>query len=71
MNQDKIVMKGEVVKKLPDFRFRVLTEYGNEILAYSSGNMKKRKKAIQPGDTVVVEVSVYDMQRGRLVDVIS
>jgi translation initiation factor IF-1 len=65
--EDKISLDAEVTEALPDARFRVKLENGQEILAYVSGKMRKFFIRILPGDKVTVEVSPYDMTKGRIV----
>ena len=56
-----------VDEALPDARFKVKLENGQEILAYVSGKMRKFFIRILPGDKVTVEVSPYDLTRGRII----
>ncbi len=65
--EEKIRLEAEVVDALPDARFKVKLENGTEILAYISGKMRKFYIRILPGDKVTVEVSPYDMTKGRIV----
>ena len=65
--EEKITLEAEVTEALPDARFRVKLENGQEILAYVSGKMRKFFIRILPGDRVTVEVSPYDMTKGRIV----
>ena len=58
---------GEVTESLPSFQFRVKLADGQEILAYVSGKLRIHKISILPGDHVTVELSPYDMKRGRIV----
>ncbi len=62
-----IVMEGEVVEALPNGMFRVQLEGGHEILAHISGKMRINFIRILPGDRVRVELSPYDLTRGRIV----
>ena len=64
--EEKISLDAEVTESLPDARFRVKLENGQEILAYVSGKMRKFYIRILPGDKVTVEISPYDMTRGRI-----
>ena len=64
--EEKIELQAEVTEALPDARFRVKLENGQEILAYVSGKMRKFFIRILPGDRVTVEVSPYDMTKGRI-----
>ncbi|HJO16267.1 MAG TPA: translation initiation factor IF-1 [Phycisphaerales bacterium] len=65
--EEKIVLDAIVKEALPDTRFMVELENGKEILAYISGRMRKFYIRILPGDTVKVEMSPYDMTKGRIV----
>ncbi len=64
--EDKITLEAEVTEALPDARFKVKLENGHEILAYVSGRMRKFFIRILPGDRVTVELSPYDMTKGRI-----
>lgn len=64
--EDIIEMSGEVVEKLPNAMFRVRLENGHEVLATISGKMRKFYIRILPGDKVTVEISPYDLSRGRI-----
>ncbi len=64
--EDILEMSGEVVEKLPNAMFRVRLENGHEILSTISGKMRKYYIRILPGDRVTVEVSPYDLARGRI-----
>ncbi len=64
--EEKITLEGEVTEALPDARFKVKLENDHEILAYVSGRMRKFYIRILPGDTVTVELSAYDMTKGRI-----
>jgi translation initiation factor IF-1 len=65
--EDKITLEAEVVEALPDARFRVRLENQQVILAYVSGKMRKFYIRILPGDKVTVELTPYDMTKGRIV----
>jgi len=64
--EDILEMAGEVVEKLPNAMFKVRLENGHEILSTISGKMRKYYIRILPGDRVTVEVSPYDLARGRI-----
>ncbi len=64
--EEKITLDGEVTEALPDARFRVKLENDLQILAYVSGKMRKFFIRILPGDKVTVEMSAYDMTKGRI-----
>ncbi len=66
-SQDKIEVEGTVVEALPDTQFKVRLDNGHEILAYLSGKMRKYYIRILLGDRVRVEMSPYDLTRGRIV----
>ncbi len=65
--EDKIIVRGMVVKALPDTTFRVKLDSGKEIFAYLAGRMKVHYVRVIPGDTVKVEISAYDLSKGRIV----
>ncbi|MBT6691493.1 translation initiation factor IF-1 [Candidatus Parcubacteria bacterium] len=60
-------MDGEVVELLPNTNFKVMLDNGHEILAHLAGKMRMYKIRILPGDKVTVEMSPYDMSKGRIV----
>lgn len=62
-----VQMTGTVLEALPNTMFRVQIETGQEVLAYMSGKMRLHYIKILPGDRVVVELSPYDLTRGRIV----
>ena len=64
--EEKITLEGEVTEALPDARVRVKLENDLQILAYVSGKMRKFFIRILPGDKVTVEMSAYDMTKGRI-----
>ena len=64
--EESIELEGTVVEALPNARFRVEVEGGHRILAHVSGKMRKYYIRILPGDRVKVEVSPYDLTRGRI-----
>jgi translation initiation factor IF-1 len=66
-DDDKIVVEGTVTEALPGTQFRVRLETGHEVLAYLSGKMRKYYIRILLGDQVRVEMSPYDLTRGRIV----
>jgi len=65
--EDKIDMEGTVVEALPGTQFRVELDNGHTVLAYLSGKMRKYYIRILLGDRVRVELSPYDLTRGRIV----
>jgi translation initiation factor IF-1 len=64
--EDLIEFEGTVLELLPDARFRVRLDNGHETLAYSSGKMKKNRIRILAGDRVTVEMTPYDLTKGRI-----
>ncbi len=64
--EDVIELEGTVLEALPDAMFRVELENGHKILAHISGKMRMHYIKILPGDKVTVELSVYDLNRGRI-----
>jgi translation initiation factor IF-1 len=65
--EDKISVEGTIIEALPGTQFRVRLENGHEVLAYLSGRMRKYYIRILLGDRVRVEMSPYDLSRGRIV----
>lgn len=65
--EEKIELEGTVVEALPATQFRVRLDNDHEVLAYLSGKMRKYYIRILLGDRVRVEVSPYDLNRGRIV----
>lgn len=65
--EDTLVLSGEVVECLPQTKFRVLLETGQEIIAYNAGRLNKFRIRVTLGDKVQVEISLYDLTKGRIV----
>lgn len=65
-DSEKIEVEGTIVEALPNTQFTVELDNGHRILAYLSGKMRKFYIRILLGDRVKVEMSPYDMQRGRI-----
>ena len=63
---DVIAMDGKVLEKLPNAMFRVQLENGLEVLAHISGRLRVNYIRILPGDKVTVQMSPYDLTRGRI-----
>jgi translation initiation factor IF-1 len=66
VKEEKIEVEGEVVEALPSTMFRVQLDEGHTVLAAISGKMRKHYIRILPGDRVKVELSPYDLTRGRI-----
>ena len=65
--KEKILAEGSVFEALPSTQFKVRLDSGHEVLAYLSGKMRKYYIRILLGDRVQVEMSPYDLNRGRIV----
>ncbi len=65
--EDVIRMEGTIVEALPNAMFRVLLDNGHKVLAHVSGKMRKNFIRLVPGDRVIVELTIYDLTRGRIV----
>jgi translation initiation factor IF-1 len=64
--EDAIVLEGKVLESLPNAMFRVELDNGHEVLAHISGKMRMHYIRILPGDRVQVELTPYDLSRGRI-----
>jgi translation initiation factor IF-1 len=65
--EQKLEIDGEVTEALPNLLFRVTLENDHELLAHLAGKMRRFRIRVNPGDKVRVEVSPYDLNRGRIV----
>src|SRR5918998_5584798 len=65
--EELMQFEGLVLEILPDARYRVRLDAGHEIIAYTAGKMKKNRIKTLAGDRVTVEMSPYDLEKGRLV----
>ncbi len=65
--KDVIEVEGQVVEKLPNAMFQVKLENGHVILAHISGKLRMNYIRILPGDTVTIEMSPYDLSKGRII----
>jgi translation initiation factor IF-1 len=65
--EEKIEMEGEVTEALRNRMYRIQLDNGHETLGYAAGKMKRYRIRINPGDRVKVELSTYDLERGRIV----
>ena len=65
--EEAIPMEGTVAEALPNTTFKVDLDNGHQIMAHAAGKMRKFRIRIVPGDRVQVEVSPYDLTRGRIV----
>ena len=64
--EDAIELEGTVVEPLPNAMFKVVLENGHQVLAHISGKMRMHYIKILPGDKVTIELSPYDLDRGRI-----
>ena len=64
--EELIEMRGKVEEVLPDSRFRVTLENGHKMVAYTAGKMRKNHIRILAGDNVSLELSPYDLTKGRI-----
>lgn len=67
ITQEKLVLDGKIVEALPNTSFKVELENGHTVLAYLSGKMRKYYIRVLLGDKVRVELSPYDLDRGRII----
>lgn len=65
--EELIEMQGAVTEVLPDSRYRVTLENGHRLTAYTGGKMRKHKIRILAGDKITVEMSPYDLDKGRII----
>ncbi|MGN0073653.1 MAG: translation initiation factor IF-1 [Coriobacteriales bacterium] len=64
--EDAIELEGTVIEPLPNAMFKVELENGHQVLAHISGKMRMHYIKILPGDRVTIELSPYDLDRGRI-----
>ena len=65
-NEESIEVEGEVIELLPNTKFKVKLPNGHFVIAHISGKMRMHFIKILPGDKVVVEISKYDLKKGRI-----
>ena len=65
--EEAITLEGDIVEALPNTRFRVKLDNGHIVLAHISGRMRQRYIRIVPGDRVKIELSPYDLGKGRII----
>ena len=66
VKKERLEVEGKVLKCLPNTMFRVELANGHQVLAHISGKMRKHYIKILPGDRVLIELSPYDLSRGRV-----
>ncbi|MEJ5128492.1 translation initiation factor IF-1 [Comamonas sp. MYb21] len=64
--EDLIEMQGKIEEILPDARYRVNLDNGHSLIAYTGGKMRKHRIKIIAGDNVTIEMSPYDLSKGRI-----
>jgi len=62
-----IEMQGAVTEILPDARYRVTLDNGHRLIAYTGGKMRKHRIRVLAGDKITIEMSPYDMDKGRII----
>ena len=65
--EEKIELEGEVMEAFRNGMYRIALENGHETLGYTAGKMRRHSIRILPGDKIKVELSAYDLNRGRIV----
>jgi translation initiation factor IF-1 len=65
--EEKLELEGEVTEALRNGMFRIMLDNGHETLGYTAGKMRRFRIRILPGDRIKVELSPYDLDRGRIV----
>ncbi|HET6641822.1 MAG TPA: translation initiation factor IF-1 [Gaiellaceae bacterium] len=65
--EEKIELEGEVIEALRNGQFRIALDNGHETLGYLAGKMRRFRIRILPGDRIKIELSPYDLDRGRIV----
>lgn len=65
-NKEVIELNGKIVETLPGTQFKVELENGHQIIAHVSGKMRKHYIRLVPGDSVTVELTPYDLTKGRI-----
>jgi translation initiation factor IF-1 len=65
-NKDIIELEGKVIENLPNAIFRVLLDSGQEVLAHLAGKMRVNMIRVLPGDRVLIEMTPYDLSKGRI-----
>lgn len=65
--EELLEFEGKVIELLPDANFRVVLDNGHEIIAHTSGRMRKNRIRILAGDRVTIEMTPYDLSKGRVI----
>ena len=66
-NSEKVEMEGEVLESLGNGMFRIGLDNGHQTLGYTAGKMRRYRIRMLPGDRITIELSAYDLGRGRIV----
>ncbi|WP_339045106.1 translation initiation factor IF-1 [Candidatus Zinderia endosymbiont of Aphrophora alni] len=66
IKEELLEIKGIIKKILPDSKFKVILKNGHELIAYTSGKIRLNHIRILPGDKVTLEISPYDLNKGRI-----
>ena len=67
VKEEKLEMEGEITESLRNRMFRITLDNGHEMIGYTAGRLKRYRIRMGPGDRVRVEVSPYDVKRGRII----
>jgi translation initiation factor IF-1 len=67
IDKELVKLEGEVIENLPNATFKIKLDNGHEVLAHISGRMRVNYIRMIPGDRVIVEMSPYDLTKGRIV----
>ncbi len=67
VKEDKVEMEGEIIESLRNRMFRIRLDNGHEMIGYTAGRMKRHRIRMFLGDRVRIELSAYDLDRGRIV----
>ena len=65
--QETLEFKGKVTELLPNAMFRVKLENNHEVLAHTAGKLRKNRRRVLTGDNVLVEITPYDLTKGRII----
>jgi translation initiation factor IF-1 len=65
--EQNIEVDGEIIETLPNAMFKVALENGHEVLAHTAGRMRKNRIRVLAGDEVLVQVTPYDLTKGRII----
>jgi translation initiation factor IF-1 len=65
--EQKVEFEGEVTEALGNGMYKIALDNGHETLGYTAGKMRRYRIRVQPGDRIKIEISAYDLNRGRIV----